>query len=118
MLHSHFTNEEKTMTATNYTPEMIAAMTAQAPLDHGKAKALASTPMFATRSVKSIIAKAKSSGIEYIAAAKPARSTAKKMTKADLVRSIAESLDADSGSLDGLRGATTASLTALMANIA
>ena len=106
------------MTTPNYSPEMIAAMTAQAPLDHGKAKALASSPMFATRSVKSIIAKAKSEGIEYLAAVKPAKASAKKITKADLVSAIATSLDADKGTLDGLKGATTASLTALMANIA
>ena len=81
---------------------MIAELKAQSPLNHAKAKALAATPLFATRSVKSIIAKANTP----------------KVTKADLVASIAASLDADSGSLDGLRGATTAALTALMANIA
>ena len=105
-------------TSTNYTADMLAAMIAQAPLNHAKAKALAATPLFATRSVKSIIAKAKSEQIEYIAAARPAKANTPKVTKADLVASIAASLDADSGSLDGLRGATTAALMALMASIA
>jgi len=102
-------------TSTSYTAAMIAELKAQSPLNHAKAKALAATPLFATRSVKSIIAKAKSEQIEYVVAARP---NTPKITKADLVASIAASLDADSGSLDGLRGATTAALTALMANIA
>jgi len=105
-------------TSTNYTAAMIAELKAQSPLNHAKAKALAATPLFATRSVKSIIAKAKSEQIEYIAAARPAKANTPKVTKADLVASITQSLNADSGSLDGLRGATTAALTALMASIA
>ena len=104
--------------STTYTNAMIAELKAQSPLNHAKAKALAATDLFATRSVKSIIAKAKSEGIDYIAAARPAKSNTPKITKADLVASIAASLDADSGSLDGLRGATTVALMALMANIA
>ena len=104
--------------STTYTNAMIAELKAQSPLNHAKAKALAATDLFATRSVKSIIAKAKSEGIEYVAAARPAKANTPKITKADLVASIAVSLDADSGSLDGLRGATTAALMALMANIA
>ena len=111
--------EETTMPAsTTYSDDMIAEMKAQSPLNHAKAKALAGRGLFATRSIKSIIAKAKSEGIEYVAAARPAKATTPKLTKADLVASITQSLDADSGSLDGLRGATTAALTALMANIA
>ena len=75
--------------STNYTTAMIAELKAQSPLNHAKAKALAATDLFATRSVKSIIAKAKSEGIDYIAAARPAKANTPKITKADLVASIA-----------------------------
>ena len=102
--------------STNYTTAMIAELKAQSPLNHAKAKALAATDLFATRSVKSIIAKAKSEGIDYIAAARPATSNAPKIRKADLIAAIQASTDADD--LSGLKGATMASLSTLLASLA
>ena len=42
--------------STTYSDDMIAEMKAQSPLNHAKAKALAGRGLFATRSIKSIIA--------------------------------------------------------------
>jgi len=105
------------MTAsTNYTVAMIAELKAQSPLNHAKAKALAATDLFATRSVKSIIAKAKSEQIEYVAAIRPTASNAPKIRKADLITAIQSATDADD--LSGLKGATLASLSSLLASLA
>ena len=67
-------------------------------------------------SQRSVIAKAKSLGLDYVVKAKP---TAKKVapTKMDIVRAIEKGLDADQGSLDGLVKATALSLDALLSNI-
>ena len=67
-------------------------------------------------SQRSVIAKAKSLGLDYVVKAKP---TAKKVapTKMDIVRAIEKGLDADQGSLDGLVKATAQSLDALLSNI-
>ena len=58
------------MTAPNYTPEMVAILKAHAPLDFAKAQALA---LSLDRNVRSIIAKAKREGIEYISKPAPAK---------------------------------------------
>ena len=102
--------------STNYTTAMIAELKAQSPLNHAKAKALAATDLFATRSVKSIIAKAKSEGIDYIAATRPTASNAPKLRKADLIAAIQASTDTDD--LSGLKGATMAALSTLLASLA
>ena len=101
------------MSIPNYTEAQVNALREAVPVTLAVAKQFAADW---NKSVKSIVAKSVSMGV-YAAAERAERKGAKP-SKADLVRSIAESLDADSGSLDGLRGATTAALTALMANIA
>ena len=67
-------------------------------------------------SSRSVIAKAKSLGLEYTVKAKPARKKTAP-TKMDIVRAIEKGLDADQGSLDGLVKATAQSLDALLSNI-
>ena len=65
---------------------------------------------------RSVIAKAKSAGIEYHVKAKPARKKAA-ATKMDIVRAIAKAVDADDGSLDGLVKAPANALSALLSNL-
>ena len=100
------------MTTPNYTPEMIAALQAQAPLDFAKAQALA---LSLDRNVRSIIAKAKREGIEYISKPAPAKKKASP-TKGDMVAAICAALDMDS--CEGLEKSTGSALNKLMQNIA
>ena len=65
---------------------------------------------------RSVIAKAKSLGLDYVVKAKPARKKASP-TKVDTVRAIEKALDADANSLDGLVKATGQALDALLSNI-
>jgi|TARA_B110000967_G_C18670905_1_gene452977 hypothetical protein len=102
-----------TNSTVNYTPEMIAIMSAQAPLDYIKAQALAIT---LERNVRSVIAKAKREGIEYISKPAPAKKKAAPV-KADIVAAIASALDAEIGSLAGLEKATGQGLSNLLACI-
>jgi hypothetical protein len=53
-----------TLLMSNYTPEMVAAITAAAPLNLVKAKELAAT--FGTVTHRSVISKAQSLGVEYV----------------------------------------------------
>jgi hypothetical protein len=103
------------MSKSVYTTDMVTIMKNSAPLNAEICGELAKT--FGNVSARSVIAKAKSEGIEYIVKAKPAR---KKLapTKMDIVRAIEKGLDADQGSLDGLVKATAQSLDALLSNIA
>ena len=59
-----------TTSTVNYTPEMIAVLTAAAPINHEKAQALA---VQLDRGVRSIIAKCKREGIETLASQHPLR---------------------------------------------
>lgn len=99
------------MTNINYTPEMVATLTANAPLDYDKAQALGKEMQ---RSVKSVIAKAKREGIEYISKPAPARKKSAP-TKADIVRAICNGLDIDD--LNGLEKATGSALSKLLSAI-
>ena len=96
----------------NYTPEMIAVLTAAAPINHEKAQALA---IQLDRGVRSIIAKCKREGIEYISKPAPAKKKAAP-SKADLVGAIARAVDADD--LSGLEKATGAALCKLLESLA
>ena len=58
------------MTNINYTEAMVATLKTNAPIDFDKAQALGKKM---NRSTKSIIAKAKREGIEYISKPAPAR---------------------------------------------
>ena len=96
----------------NYTPEMIAVLTAAAPINHEKAQALA---VQLDRGVRSIIAKCKREGIEYISKPAPAKKKAAP-SKADLVAAICSATGADN--LDGLEKATGQALNNLLSSLA
>jgi len=100
------------MTDVNYTPEMVATINAAQPLDLAKAKALGAQ---LDRGYRSIIAKAKREGFEYISKPAPARKKAAP-SKAELVGAIAKAVDCDT--LDGLEKATGQSLAKLLEHIA
>ncbi len=102
------------MSKSVYTADMVKVMSETAPLNAEICEGLAKT--FGNVSTRSVIAKAKSLGLEYHVKAKPVR---KKVapTKMDIVRAIEKGLDADQGSLDGLVKATAQSLDALLSNI-
>lgn len=92
-----------------YTPEMEAAVRAAAPLNLAKAKAVGET---IGMSYRSVIAKAKSIGVEYVP--QPARVLKpKETTKAELVGELELSFGR---SLAGLEKAPRAVLIALMAH--
>ena len=91
----------------NYSPEMVSEMREMAPLNLEKAKLLA--PLLG-RSVRSIIAKAKREGIEYVSV-KPVAKRVKGLTKADLVKSISVKVGAD---LEGLEKAPAVTLGRLL----
>ena len=78
-----------------YTNPMIDAIRNAAPLDLAKAHALASTDDFAKADVgyRSVIAKAKSLGVEYVKAAPAAKKAkAETPTKAEYLRDIRAAL--------------------------
>jgi hypothetical protein len=103
------------MSKSVYTVEMIEAMTAQAPLNAEKCAALA-TEFGNGITSRSVIAKAKSAGIDYTVKAAPARKKAA-VSKLDLVKAITKAVDADEGALDGLVKAPAAALSALLSNV-
>ena len=92
----------------NYTPEMVSEMAAQTPLNLEKAKALS---IQLNRSVRSIIAKAKREGIDYVSV-KPVAKRVKGKTKAESVAVIASKVGADS--LEGLEKAPAVTLGRLL----
>ena len=92
----------------NYTPEMVREMREMAPLNLEKAKIL--SPLL-ERSVRSIIAKAKREGIEYVSV-KPVAKRVKGKTKTELVESISKKLGGVS--LDGLEKAPAIALGSLL----
>ena len=102
----------QTTATVNYTPEMIAVMTAAAPIDYAKAQALA---VQLDRGVRSIIAKCKREGIDYISKPAPAKKKAAP-TKGDMVAAICSALDMDT--CEGLEKSTGSALNKLLQNIA
>ena len=94
-----------------YTDQMVAKVTAAAPLDLAKAKEVGAE---IGMSYRSVIAKAKSLGLEYVAKPAPAKK-AKAETKAEIVAELAGVLEM---SLDGLEKAPLAVLSALRARLA
>jgi hypothetical protein len=103
------------MSKSVYTVEMISKMTAQAPLNAEKCAALA-TEFGSGITSRSVIAKAKSAGIDYTVKAAPARKKAA-VSKLDLVKAITKAVDADDGALDGLLKAPASALSALLSNV-
>jgi len=100
------------MTDINYTNEMVATIKAAQPLDLAKAKALG---LQLDRGYRSIIAKAKREGFEYISKPAPAKKKAAP-TKTDMVAAICAATGADN--LDGLEKATGSALNKLLSNLA
>ena len=76
----------------NYTSEMVSEIAAMTPINLEKAKELS---VLLNRSVRSIIAKTKREGIDYISV-KPAAKRVKGKTKAELVEAISQK-DGSSG---------------------
>ena len=99
------------MTTINYTEAMVATLKNNAPMDYDKAQALGKEMQ---RSAKSIIAKCKREGIEYISKPAPARKKSAP-TKADIVSAICNGLDIDD--LNGLEKATGSALSKLLSAI-
>lgn len=97
----------------NYTDEMVETLKASAPLNLEKAKALEET---LGRSWRSIVAKAKSLGLEYVAAEKPTKKETKE-TKAEIVAEIETACGIDSGFFSGLEKATTRALMRLRESV-
>ena len=100
------------MTDINYTPEMVATIKAAQPLDLAKAKALGAA---LDRGYRSIIAKAKREGFDYISKPAPAKKKAAP-SKIDLVAAICLALDMDT--CEGLEKSTGSALNKLLQNIA
>ena len=99
------------MNNVNYTAEMVALLEQSAPINFDKAQALGKEM---NRSVKSVIAKCKREGIEYISKPAPARKKSAP-TKADLVSAICKGLDLDD--CQGLEKATGLALSKLLGAI-
>jgi len=103
------------MSKSVYTTDMVEIMRESAPLNADVCETLAKT--FGNGiTTRSVIAKAKSAGIEYVVKAKPARKKSAP-SKADIVAAIAKAVDADAGSLDGLVKAPASALDALLSNL-
>ena len=104
------------MSKSVYTQAMCEKMASRQPLNADICAEL-SLEFGGVVTTRSVIAKAKSLGLEYTLKAKPAKKKTAP-TKMDIVRAIEKGLDADKGSLDGLVKATAQSLDALLSNIA
>lgn len=97
----------------NYTPAMVAAITAAAPLNLAKAKALAAE--FGNVTYRSVISKAQSIGVEYVKLAPVARKAkADTPTKAEYLAAIRKGL----ALADREGDLTKAELSAVLASIA
>ena len=99
------------MNTPNYTAEMVAQLEQNAPIDYAKAIELG---VELGKSPKSIIAKCKREGIEYISKPAPARKKSAP-TKADLVGAICKAVDLDE--CQGLEKATGLALSNLLSAI-
>ena len=96
------------MTKPNYTPEMVNMLRKAQPIDFEKAQDLAKK---LNKNVRSVIAKVKREGLEYISKPAPAKKKAAP-TKGDLVHAICKAVDIDS--CDGLEKATGVALDKLL----
>ena len=96
------------MTKPNYTPEMVNMLREAQPIDFDKAQDLAKK---LNKNVRSVIAKVKREGLDYISKPAPAKKIAAP-TKVDLVHAICKAVDIDS--CDGLEKATGVALSKLL----
>ena len=100
---------EKTV---NYTDEMVARLHEAAPVNYETAQALA---LEMGKGVRSIIAKCKREGVEYISKPAPAKKKPQGATKAEIVGAIAAGVGVESDDLAGLEKATGQALGKLLA---
>ena len=98
------------MSEVNYTPEMEAMIVAAAPLNLEKSKALAAQ---IGKSYRSVIAKAKSLGVDYEGKPKAAKRVAGQ-TKPQIVAAIAARVNLPAEKLEGLEKAPALVLGALL----
>ena len=91
---------------------MVATLEAAQPIDYAKAQLLAKQ---LDRGVRSIIAKTKREGFDYISKPAPAKKKAAP-SKADMVAAICSALDMDM--CEGLEKSTGSALNKLLQNIA
>ena len=96
------------MTKPNYSPEMVQMLREAQLIDFEKAQALSKK---LNRNVRSIIAKVKREGLDYISKPAPAKKKAAP-TKGDLVHAICKAVNIDS--CDGLEKATGVALDKLL----
>ena len=96
------------MTKPNYTPEMVQMLREAQPIDFDKAQTLSKK---LNKNVRSVIAKVKREGLEYISKPAPAKKKAAP-TKGDLVHAICKAVNIDS--CDGLEKATGVALDKLL----
>ena len=96
------------MTKPNYTPEMVNMLREAQPIDFEKAQDLAKK---LNKNVRSVIAKVKREGLDYISKPAPAKKKAAP-TKGDLVHAICKAVNIDS--CDGLEKATGLALSKLL----
>ena len=96
------------MTKPNYTPEMVQMLRDAQPIDFEKAQTLSKK---LNKNVRSVIAKVKREGLEYISKPAPAKKKAAP-TKGDLVHAICKAVNIDS--CDGLEKATGVALDKLL----
>ena len=96
----------------NYTPEMVAAITAAAPLNLAKAKDLAS--QFGNVTYRSVISKAQSIGVEYVKLSPVKRVKNDTPTKAEYLAAIRKAL----ALTDRQGDLTKAELSAVLESIA
>jgi len=92
---------------------MVAILKAAQPIDYAKAQDLATQ---LDRGVRSVIAKCKREGFDYISKPAPAKKKAMP-TKADTINAIAKALNSDALDLVGLEKATGQGLNNLLAAI-
>lgn len=100
----------------NYTPDMEAVLEDAQPIDYERAIQLGKE---LDRKPRSIIAKAKSMGLEYVVkvGSLEVKTRAPRVTKADYVEAIAKALSVDADELKGLELARIRSLSNLLMNI-
>jgi len=103
-------NSEKVIIMSIYTPEMVEKMRESAPLNLEKAREIANDLGVSYRSV---IAKAKTEGIEYTKAA-PAAKKPKGQNKSDTVQQIARCLNASEEEISSLDKANASALATLL----
>ena len=103
----------KETSMSNYSDNMVKALTTQAAWTFAQAEAFASEHNLSTRSV---VSKIKSLGLDYTP--KPKALAKPRFRKADTVLAIAKALDADSDELAGLAKADASALSALLMAIA